>query len=588
MPTVIAATSIGEIAIVRESKDVMDRSESRPEKKGIGMIPAILAISLFILCFDNNQFWWIVGNTVSATENPRLVSLVMFLILFGGLNITLALSFGRRYFKVTAAGLLLISAVVGFYMTEFGVAIDTSIIRSVIETDAREASTLLSGAFFWNVFLYGVLPAIVVLLAPLKQQTWKADLASKATLIVLSIVAPAVAIYANYLEFSFYAQANRHVRLFMNPLYPVYATGQYLGEIFQTSTATQMTLASGASRVAHAEAAKPLAVVLVLGETARADHWTFNGYERDTNRFTSGYDVVNFPNVTSCGTSTADSLPCIFSPLARTDFSHVAAASQENLLALAERMSIDVLWVDNSTGCKAICADEDFVSIAGADDPELCDAHGCYDELLLREIERALPDSTHDTFVVLHQRGSHGPTYYQNTPASAKQFLPECTLDTFRDCDDESLKNAYDNTILYGDLVLAGLIDTLTTLQATHDVALLYVSDHGESLGENGLYLHGFPYILAPESQKRVPMLFWASQGFYERSHIDRACLEAESSQPYSHDSIFHTSLGLLEVSTDSYRHDLDALGGCRFPQFLSMAMESGEDLSPTNGERMN
>jgi lipid A ethanolaminephosphotransferase len=512
------------------------------------MIPAILAISLFILCFDNNQFWWMVGNTVSTTENPRMVSLVTFLILFGGINVTLALSFGRRCFKATTAAMLLIAAVVGFYMTQFGVAIDSSIIRSIFETDAREASTLLSAAFFWHVALYGVLPSVVVLLMPLKAQTWKAELISKVALIVLSIVVPATAIYANYLEFSFYGQANRNVRLFMNPLYPVYATGQYVREILQTHTETETVLASGLIRTAKAAREKPLAVVLVLGETARADHWSFNGYERDTNRHTVNYDVVNFPHVTSCGTSTADSLPCIFSPLPQADFSHVAAAAHENLLGLFERLSIDVLWVDNSTGCKNICADENFVSIADADDPELCDAHGCYDELLVRELTRTLPHSTKDTFVVLHQRGSHGPTYYQNAPASAKQFLPECTLDTFRDCDDESLRNAYDNTILYGDLVLARLIDSLRELAETHDVAMLYVSDHGESLGENGLYLHGFPYVLAPESQKHVPMLFWASEGFYARNQLDRDCLETERNRPHSHDSIFHTSLGLLEV----------------------------------------
>jgi len=549
--------------------------EPRSSTRRFGLIPVTLAVSLFIVCFDNNQFWWTVANTVTGTENPRVVSLLMFLLLFGGINITLALSIGQRGFKATAAALLLLAAVVGFYMSQFGVAIDTSIIRSVIETDVREASTLLSAAFFMHVALYGVLPALVVLFLPMKPCSWRRDLAAKSALVVLSILAPVTAIYADYLEFSFYGQANRHVRLFMNPLYPVYATGQYFRELFQTQTETEKVLATGIARLPRPETAKPLAIVLVLGETARADHWSLNGYPRDTNRFTTQHNVVNFPDVTSCGTSTADSLPCIFSPLPRATFSHVEAAKQENLLALMKRLSIDIRWVDNSTGCKEICADEDFVSIAGEDDPELCDSHGCYDELLVRELENAVAEPDTDTFIVLHQRGSHGPTYYQNVPATAKAFLPECTLDTFRECDDQSLVNAYDNTILYSDLFVARVIDYLESLQDTHDVAMLYVSDHGESLGENGIYLHGFPYVLAPETQKRVPMLFWASQGYYEREQLDRSCLEAERSHAFSHDTIYHTALGLVDARADSYRSDLDAFADCRGPQMLSMALET-------------
>jgi lipid A ethanolaminephosphotransferase len=558
---------------VRDSQTSFAAKPGGPRSKGIGLIPAMLGVSLFILCFDNNQFWWIVGNTVANTEHPRIVSMVMFLILFGGLNVLLALSFGGRFFKATAAGLLVLSSVIGFYMSQFGVAIDTAIIRSVVETDVREASTLISAEFFLHIALYGILPAIVVALIPIKQQRWPGAIAGRAALVAASILVPVVAIYANYLEFSYYGQSNRHVRLFMNPLYPIYATVQYVGEIFATNSEMEVMLASGVTRVAHASPKKPLAVVLVLGETARADHWAFNGYERDTNRYSSRHDVINFPTVTSCGTSTADSLPCIFSPLTRDAFSHVAAAGQENLLALFRRLSIGVRWIDNSTGCKGLCVGDEFISIAGADDPELCDTHGCYDELLVSELDQMLPAVSSDMFVVLHERGSHGPTYYQNTPAAAKAFLPECTLDTFRDCDKESLTNAYDNTILYGDLVLARLIESLKAYEENYDVALLYVSDHGESLGENGLYLHGFPYVLAPDSQKQVPMLFWASEGFFDRSQLDRNCLETERARPLSHDSIFHTALGLMEVSADGYRDGLDVLATCRAPQFVSMAM---------------
>jgi lipid A ethanolaminephosphotransferase len=115
------------------------------------------------------------------------------------------------------------------------------------------------------------------------------------------------------------------------------------------------------------------------------------------------------------------------------------------------------------------------------------------------------------------------------------------------------------------------MIEYLESLDAKFDTVLLYVSDHGESLGENGIYLHGFPYVLAPVSQTRVPMLFWASEAYYERSGVDRGCLEARSLEPYSHDVIFHTAIGLIEAQGDGYRSDLDVLAACRRTQLLSM-----------------
>jgi lipid A ethanolaminephosphotransferase len=483
-----------------------------------------------------------------------------------------------RGFRITAAATLIIASVTGFYMSEFGVAIDPSIVRSVVETDTREAATLLSTSFFVHVGLFGILPAIVVSLIPLRRQRLPHELAVKVSLIVASILVPAAAIYGNYLEISFYAQAHRNVRLFMNPVYPFYATGQYLAELFQTHATTAAIEPNDIVRPVETEAHKPLAIVLVLGETARADHWALNGYERDTNRYTTTHEVVNYPDVTACGTSTADSLPCIFSPLTRDEFSHVEAARHENLLALMKRLAIDVRWIDNSTGCKGLCDDADFVSVAGDDDAALCDTHGCYDELLLRELERNLAATQTDMLIVLHERGSHGPTYHQNVPSNAKAYFPECTLDTFRDCDDQSLKNAYDNTILYSDRVLGEVIDYLQSVESEFDTALLYVSDHGESLGENGIYLHGFPYVLAPESQTRVPMMFWASDSFYGRSGIDRGCLQSSSSEPHSHDSIFHTVVGLAEAGGTGYRDELDVLSPCRQAPALSLANESAVD----------
>lgn len=235
--------------------------EHASSTRRFGLIPVMLAVSLFIVCFDNNQFWWTVANTVNGAEHPRILSLLMFLLLLGGINVTLALSIGQRGFKATAAALLLLASAVGFYMSKFGIAIDTSLVRSALETDLHKVSALLTLDFLVHVALFGALPALIVLFLPMKRCSWKRDLAAKGALIALSILGPVIAIHADYLEFSFYGQANRHVRLFMNPLYPAYATGQYFRELLQSHFKASNALATGSARPLRPEPPEPVAVV---------------------------------------------------------------------------------------------------------------------------------------------------------------------------------------------------------------------------------------------------------------------------------------------------------------------------------------
>ena len=310
---------------------------------------------------------------------------------------------------------------------------------------------------------------------------------------------------------------------------------------------------------------KPALVVLVMGETARADRFSLNGYERDTNRYTRARDVVNFPSVKSCGTSTAESVPCIFSGLGQANFSHAAAMGSESIVAAMQRLGVNTFWRDNSTGCKSVCDEQHFEQRADWKDPELCDATGCFDELLIKDFDALLADREHDHLIILHQRGSHGPAYNTDVPQWAKEFFPECDLPNLRNCDRDAINNSYDNTILYTDYFVSRVVDELAQRSADFDTAMLYVSDHGESLGENGLYLHGFPYSMAPREQIEVPMLFWASPGFYaERAHVDPQCLRRSAENDTSHDAIFHTLLPLFGLESPRYEQRLDLMATCR------------------------
>jgi len=528
---------------------------------------AILATSAFIVCFDNGPFWASVSQASDADSHRFGILLTMFALVFCTLNVVLALAFGRRLFKLLGCALLVSAAVVGFYMSKYGVLVDASMIRSVVDTDFGEASPLLTRAFFLHLLLFGVIPAAVLARVNLGTPPWHRDLCVRGVVVIASVAALLGTVYGNYRAVSFFTQDHRQVRLLVNPAYPIYSYIQYLVETHAAAqAAVAVPVIDEHARFAAGTSSKPRLGVLVVGETARADRFSLNGYERNTNLYSPGKGVINFPHVSSCGTSTADSIPCMFSSLGRSEFDHVAGAGRENLFSMFDRLGIDVLWRDNNTGCKDICDPAHAESFStGTVKSAFCDSTGCFDEALLEDLQAELAENDRDYFLVLHQRGSHGPAYFESTPWWAKRYLPECDLPNLRDCSSEALNNAYDNTILYTDYFLTKVIETLEGFAADYDVAMLYVSDHGESLGEGGIFLHGFPYRFAPPEQTRIPMLFWASNDFYAHQGVSRHCLEvASGNEEYSHDSVFHTVAAIFDVQTRFYDPRLDFLAPCR------------------------
>ena len=168
--------------------------------------------------------------------------------------------------------------------------------------------------------------------------------------------------------------------------------------------------------------------------------------------------------------------------------------------------------------------------------------------------------------VVLHQMGSHGPAYYKRVPPEFKKFQPECLTNNLSDCSREQITNSYDNTLLYTDQLLFSSINWLKTKANTAQSAMIYVSDHGESLGEKGIYLHGLPYAIAPNEQKQIPWLNWFSPEFVAGKNLDVACLKRNAGQRVSHDNLFHSVLGLLDVKTSLHTANLDVYAACSKP----------------------
>jgi lipid A ethanolaminephosphotransferase len=521
------------------------------------------AVALFIVAVDNDAFWQTAWRATFNDEHRAAILAALFALTFLPLTAFMALAPGRRPLKVVAVTMLLVAASCSYFMSAYGVIIDQAMIRNTVETTMLEATPFLGAAYFSHMVLYGILPSIVVAFTPLKRLRWPLVAFTRAGTAVVSVTLLVGTLYANFGAVSFFGHQNHTLRLLMNPAYPLYAAATFGVESRNDAAAVREPL--DVRLAATPAVRKPALVVFVLGETARRDRFSLNGYTRDTNRYTRPLGVVNFSQVVSCGTSTADSVPCIFSGLGQARFSHAAAARHETLFGALQRLGVETFWRDNSTGCKDVCDEAHFEERAAWTDPTLCDSSGCFDELLIEDLDELLADRTRDHFIVLHQRGSHGPAYHSDVPQWAKEFTPECDLPNLRNCDREAINNSYDNTILYTDYFLSRVIEELAERSTEFDTAMLYASDHGESLGENGLYLHGLPYSMAPREQTEVPMLFWASPGFYEhRARVEVSCLETTARHFATHDAIFHTLLPLFDVASPLYDARLDLLHACR------------------------
>jgi lipid A ethanolaminephosphotransferase len=310
---------------------------------------------------------------------------------------------------------------------------------------------------------------------------------------------------------------------------------------------------------------KPVLFVMVVGESVRAANWGLNDHSpHPTTPELAQRDVINFVDVDSCGTNTEVSVPCLFSMQGRRNYDEDAIRGSESLLHVLQRAGLQVVWRDNQSGCKGVCEGLEVQRPDPQASPSLCDGDRCLDEALLQGAEGLLRDTHGNLVLVLHQLGNHGPAYYKRYPAEFRRFTPTCDTDDLSRCSREEIANSYDNAVLYTDHALARTIDMLKSQQAHYDTALLYVSDHGESLGEKGLFLHGMPYAIAPSEQTKVPMAMWFSPGYAKSFGLDLACLRLRARQPASHDNVFHSILGLLDVRTGVLDPSMDLSATCR------------------------
>ncbi|MDP1901379.1 MAG: phosphoethanolamine--lipid A transferase [Rubrivivax sp.] len=467
--------------------------------------------------------------------------------------------------KPLLALLIVATAFATHFMQAFGVYLDPSMLRNVLRTDVAEARELFSFGLLLHLLAYAMLPLALL---------WRVRFVHRplvrATLVRLGTVLLALGIFvatllAVFQPFASLTRNHREMRYLITPGNYLWSAGKVLTE--QMRGAAQPRQAIGldaAPGPAFAARTRPLLVVLVVGETARSANWGLNGYARQTTPELARLPVINFHEVTSCGTNTEVSLPCMFAPVGRRDYDEASIRGSESLLHVLARAGVAVRWSDNQSGCKGVCAGLPQDELVKLDPPGLCSEGRCLDEALLVGLDERLAAARGTQFLVLHMLGNHGPSYFRRYPPAFARFKPACEKDDLQLCSREEIVNAYDNALLYTDHVVARLIGKLQGAAARVDSAMIYVSDHGESLGENNLYLHGLPYAIAPDVQKRVPMAMWFSPGLPEANGLDTACLRHRAEQPAAHDHLFHTVLGLLDVKTALYEAPWDLARGCR------------------------
>lgn len=462
--------------------------------------------------------------------------------------------------------LTLVSALVVFGMYKYGIVFDRAMMENIFETHSAEAFMYLNTESVVGFLLLGILPAFLIAKVKIEYRVWWKELLIKIGFMLgmLSIAGGVLAGY--YQDYVAFGRNNDDMKQLVVPTYYIGAAAKYLNQRYIETPLEYQSLGTDAINQTRDSNQKPLLTVLLVGETARSMNYQYYGYQKDTNVFTKPHEPIVLNATISCGTATAQSLPCMFSRMGREEYDARKARAQDSVIDVMDHAGVVVQWLDNDSGCKGVCdrVANDMVKLD--EDPVLCDGESCLDQVLLNRLDNILASPIEkDTLLVLHIMGSHGPTYFQRYPDEHKAFTPDCPRSDIQNCRNEALVNTYDNTIRYSDYIMAEVIKRLKQQESNADTALMYISDHGESLGEKGLYLHGAPYAFAPIEQISVPWLLWLSDGFKEENRLDESCLRSLQGD-WSHDNLFDSLLGWMNIHSNIYRKDLDIFSRCRLP----------------------
>ena len=453
-----------------------------------------------------------------------------------------------------------------YFMHTYGAVIDKNMMVNVFETNSQEATALVTPQMLLWIAGIGLIPSIALLFIRVRSGKWWYTLLMRFAAFLGALMVIILVASVFYKDYASLFRNNKSIVKMVTPANYVSAMMKYSQERWFAGDQTLVRIGQDAHKGPAILAQKKKTVlILVVGEASRAANYSLNGYERDTNPQLKQQNVINFPHASSCGTETAVSVPCMFSGMPRKKYDADLAHHQEGLLDVLAHAGVNVLWRENDGGCKGACNRVPHTDMTQWKLDQFCKDKSCIDDVNFNRLDNVLDGLKQDTVLVIHLMGSHGPAYYQRYPQAYRRFTPTCDTNQIQDCDHQALINTYDNTVLYTDSVLGKAIDTLKARQATMNTALIYLSDHGESLGENGVYLHGTPYLLAPEQQTHIPFMFWLSPDYVKNFRVNETCLrEQAAKQTVSQDNLFSTALGMMNIKSSVYQPQMDILTPCR------------------------
>lgn len=515
--------------------------------KNLILIYSFISVLIFNWAFFHNLY------IAEAGIGGSLVAIILLICLS---NILYAILFVRYIAKPLLILLIIGNTVALYFMNTYNAAIDKIMIINALQTDKGEVGELLS----WNMLLYAlfILVAVVFVLklrinfAPLKQ-----ELKQRSIIILISTILGGLIFTPFYKKIDVFMSENKELRYYILPSNYISSTFSVIKMMHKHPDKLKILTENVTVKPYWPNNGRKNLFVFILGETARAANFSLHGYHRPTNKPLSPYqkDMIVFDKMQSCGTSTAISVPCIFSPYPRKEFKNKLTSYSENVLDVFKEIGYEVIWKDANSGCKGVCN--------RVKTEIYCEYGTCMDIEMNQNFAEQVKKANKDMFVVFHQRGSHGPMYSNRYPLEFELYKPACKDEDIKNCPKETVINAYDNSIYYTSYVIADMLEQLKPLENKYNIVVLYTSDHGESLGEDGKYLHGSVYESAPALQKEVPFFIWMPKSASKGLSLNRECLNKKIHQPVSHDNIFHSLLGLGGIKIPEYDESLDIFAHC-------------------------
>lgn len=526
-------------------------SKRKWQNKALDNIIFLALLSLFYTTYYNsiflNKLYQHGFKTLNIVLTVFLLSSSMFIFL-------IIFSF-KKLLKPFLIILLLSSSLTYHFMDRYGIFIDVSVIKNLFETDFKESAEFITFSLIRELIVSSIIPSLVILFIPLKyEDSLMKSFLRKTKYVVVALLVFGLNFFIISDQLISLLRAHKELRYYIIP-------SNYISSLLKfskkrLSKKSQLTSIGNDIKIDN----KKLFVVLVVGESVRAKNWGLSGYIRDTNPLLSKTkNLFNFLDVSSCGTDTETSLPCMFSVYGRRNYDEHKIKTTQSLLHVLAKGGVEVIWIDNQSGDKGVARNIKFIKPKYID--RLCIYERCFDEVLVEELKDIIKKRKDRNYlVVLHMLGNHGPAYFKRYPIEFEYFKPSCRSEDLSKCSKQQIINTYDNIIRYTDFLLHKIIEILS--KEKMDSLLIYISDHGESLGEKNIYLHGLPYFIAPQEQKKIPFIIWFSDNYIKKYKIE--CINTTTKLSLSHDNLFHIILGLYEAKTSVYNRELDFLSQCR------------------------